>query len=213
MAELDPQRLSFKYRLVQDGLLDADESPEDYPQEWCFSVSATVYHRFDDDGRERRVGRGRVYVVPDATDIDLFEVLDAHSQELADVAAMLLTDRPDLLAALAAGTRHDLMYVADLELHREFRGQGLGRSILRALLEAVGRGVGLVILQAAPQLSGELDDDGDAGMGIGRTGRVATGETGIDGAVARRRAKRSLARYWQAAGFERAAGDYYARLV
>lgn len=206
MAELDPQRLSFKYRLLQDGLLDAEESPEDYPQEWRLSVSATVYHRFDDDGRQRRVGRGRVYVVPDATDIDLFEVLDAHSQELADVATMLLTDRPDLLGALTASARHDLMYFADLEIHREFRGQGLGRHLLRGVLEGVGRGVGLVVLQAAPQLSGETDDGGLDGGAIG--------DGGLDGGgLGRRRAKRSLARYWQAAGFERAAGDYYAKLV
>lgn len=196
MAELDPRRLSFKYRLVQDGLLDAEESPEDYPQEWRFSVSATVYHRFDDDGRERRVGRGRVYVIPDATDIDLFEVLDAHSQELADLASMLLTDRPDLLDALAASTRRDLMYLADLEIRREFRGQGLGRHVVRGVLEAVGRGVGLVVLLAAPRPSDEMDD------------------TEVhDGGSGQRRANRSLARYWQAAGFERASGDFYARLV
>jgi GNAT superfamily N-acetyltransferase len=157
--------------------------------DWSVSIEGLVWDSEDDDGdgREVHVGDARFSVVPDAGLIDLFMTLDAVDHELAGVAEMLTTERPDLLPNAAMELGGDLLVLSSLWIDPEFRGHKIGHAILKAILGTVGRATALVVLQASPVLT----DDGPE-----------------EGSPEHSAAKEALRRYWADFGFREAARDY-----
>lgn len=194
MPSLEPDDLSFEYRCVYNGVPGPGHVPDDYPMAW--TVSVTAYGDSDggsDDGEnDVHVGGAMFYIVPDVPQIDLVKTLDALSQELYNVAHMLVHERPDMLPSL----QPDLLYLQSVQVKPEFRGQGLGHTILEAVLATVGRGVGTVVLMPAPILR---DDDG---RWLEGTPKEDTAE--------HLRIQESLRRYWMDFGFVPATPMYLA---
>jgi GNAT superfamily N-acetyltransferase len=82
----------------------------------------------------------------------LFQVMSAHSQILSDVYSALFrkgdksvnrTDQYDFL-----GT--NLLFIDYLCLHPEYRGYGLGRPLLMGIIEEIGCGAEIVIIEPVP---------------------------------------------------------------
>ncbi|MCH6472523.1 hypothetical protein [Sinomonas terrae] len=193
MGLLEPKDLVFEFSMRRLGPEALRDIPEEYAHHWRVKITGRQLDEDFDEVDEVTVGDAEAYVIPDAAgQRDLFLTLDAHSQDLADVGEMLQIIRPDLLEALAESWGRDLLYVSYIELDRAHRGRGLGKAVLEGILDGVGRYVGLVVLEAAP-LPGD--------------------DAAEEGSLLHRSAKRSLARYWSAAGFEKADGDWMYQLV
>ena len=192
MGLLEPKDLIFEFSMRRLGPEALRDIPEEYAHHWRVKVTGRQFDEDADEVDEVTVGSAEAYVIPDAAgQRDLFLTLDAHSQDLADVGEMLQVVRPDLLEALAESWGRDLLYVSYIELEPGHRGRGLGQAVLEGILDGVGRYAGLVVLEAAPLLDGAVEE----------------------GSLLHRSAKRSLARYWSAAGFEKADGDWMYQLV
>lgn len=191
MGQIEPEDLIFDFSMHRPG--PAAGIAEEYPHFWAVEITASRFDEESDESEDVPVGTAAVYVIPEATDQEnLFLALDPHSQELADLAEMLQAVRPDLLRELDVAWGRDLLYVSCIELEEAHRGHGLGRAVLQGILDGVGRYAGLVVLQAAPVL------------GVGAP---------EEGTPAHRSAKKALARYWAAAGFEKADDDWMFQLV
>lgn len=194
MPSLDPENLTFEYGCVYNGVPGPEHDPEDYSMAWTVKVNG--YVGFDegggDSGNEVHVGAAMFYIVPDVSEIDLVDTLDAHSQELYNVAHMLVHERPDLLPSM----QPDLLYLQSVQVKPEFRGHGVGHSILEAILATVGRGVGTVVLMPAPILRDEQ------GKWVEGTPEEDTAE--------HLRIQESLKRYWMDFGFVEATPTYLA---
>lgn len=188
MQKLDPQDLILDCRMVSTGI--PDEAPEDYPQLWEVNVTtAMVDGDVAADDVDAQVGQVVAYIIPEPDRADL---LESFSKELQDVAEMLVQRRPDLLRALEEGTGRDVMFVSTLDIAPQFRGEHIGHDVLRAVLGAIGRSVGLVVLQAKPlQIDGEPEQ----------------------GSPEYEAAKAALTKYGMDFGFEVADGDYLAYVV
>lgn len=192
MAVLESRDLVFEFTMRRLGPTALRDIPEEYPQHWRVEISSNQYDE-DDDVDEVPVGKAGVYVIPDAADQhSIFMALDPHSQELANLGEMLEVVRPDLLEALDESWGRDLLYVSFVELEPSHRGHRLGHAVLDGILDGIGRYTGLVVLRAAPVLGNDSPEEGS---------------------LAHRTAKRSLARYWSAAGFEKADDDWMYKLV
>jgi hypothetical protein len=188
VQKLDPQDLILECRMVSAGV--PDEAPEDYPQLWEVNVTtAMVDGDLADGDVDAQVGQVVAYILPEPGRVDL---LEAFSKELQDVAEMLVQRRPDLLQALEQGAGRDVMLVSTLDIAPEFRGEHIGHDVLRAVLGAIGRSVGLVIQQAKP-----LQVDGEPAPGTPEY----------------EAAKTALTKYGLEFGFEVADGDYLAYVV
>jgi hypothetical protein len=188
VQKLDPQDLILDCRMVSTGI--PDEAPEDYPQLWDVNVTtAMVDGDVVADDVDVQVGQVVAYIIPEPERVDL---LEAFSKELQDVAEMLVQRRPDLLRALEEGAGRDVMFVSTLDIAPQFRGEHIGHDVLRAVLGAIGRSVGLVVLQAKPlQIDGEPEQ----------------------GSPEYEAAKAALTKYGMDFGFEVADGDYLAYVV
>ena len=188
MQKLDPQDLILDCRMVSTGI--PDDAPEDYPQLWEVNVTTAMVD--DDlvaDDVDAQVGQVVAYILPEPERVDL---LESFSKELQDVAEMLVQRRPDLLQALEQGAGRDVMFVSTLDIAPAFRGDHIGHDVLRAVLGAIGRSVGLVVLQAKPvQIDGEP----------------------AQGSPEYEAAKEALTKYCMEFGFETADGDYLAYAV
>ena len=192
MVALDPQYMTFDYRCEYRGIPGTEHDVEDYPMNWSVAVDGTVWEEDEagipiGDGEEVHVGDARFTVVPDAGLIDLFDTLDAVDQELANVAAMLTTERPDLMQEAGMELGGDLLVLSSLWIDPKYRGHKLGHAVLKAILNTVARATALVVLQAAPVLA-------DGGPEEGSPEHAA--------------AKQALRQYWADYGFQEAAGDY-----
>lgn len=189
MAALDPDYMTLDYRCQYRGIPGLDHDPSDFPMEWSVAIDGLIWDEGeeDGDGREVHVGDARFTIVPDAGLIDLFYTLDAVDQELANVAEMLTTERPELMPNAGMELGGDLLVLSSLWIDPAYRGHKLGHAVLRAILGTVGRATALVVLQAAPVLT----DDGP-----------------VEGGPEHGAAKDALRRYWAGYGFQPAAGDY-----
>ena len=194
MPSLDAENLTFEYGCVYNGVPGPEHDPEDYPMAW--TVKVTAYLGFDEGGdgtdNEVHVGAAMFYIVPDVSEIDLVDTLDALSQELYNVGHMLVHERPDLLPSM----QPDLLYLQSVQVKPEFRGHGVGHTILEAILATVGRGVGTVVLMPAPILR---DNDGKWVEG-----------TPEEDTAEHLRIQESLKRYWMDFGFVEATPTYLA---
>ncbi|MET4144327.1 hypothetical protein [Arthrobacter sp. UYCo732] len=191
MATVDPDYMRLTYSCEYRGIPSLDHDPSDFPMNWSVSIDGLVWDEGeeDNDGREVHIGNAWFSIVPDAGMIDLFWTLDAVNQELANVAEMLTTERPDLMPNSGMDLGGDLLVLSSLRIEPQFRGNKLGHAILKAILGTAGRAVSLVVLQAAPLFS----DEGP-----------------IEGSPEHTAAKAALRRYWADFGFQDASGDYLA---
>jgi hypothetical protein len=189
MTVIDPELLTFEYKLRYRGVPGMEHVPRDYPMRWEITVSAAGE---TGDGAEEEaevpVGNAVVQVVPKAGMINLFVTTDGADPEMARIAEMLTTERPDLVTEYLQDGG-DLMIVSTLEILPEYRGGRIGYQVLHAIVETVGRSVDLVVVHAVPADSG---------------GSPAKGSAEYEEATA------TLKAYWQDFGFEEAAGEYLA---
>jgi hypothetical protein len=190
--------LRLTYALNYPAKPNPYDRPEVYPQGWRIKaiIDDDEESNFgdaprDDDGGFL-VGEALVYVVPDIDRIDLFDTLDAHSGETAPFAeALHLTggQPPRSLGATLDDIplEGDLVILSSLFVEPLFRGHRAGHEILRGILRTIGRNAAVVMLRAAPVLSGEVEEEGSP---------------------AHQAASEALARYWAAAGFRPLWRDY-----
>lgn len=186
MTVIDPEQLTFEYRLRYRGTPGLEHYPRGYPMRWEVTISGTVFKDDGQGGEEVPVGNAVVEVVPNAGKINLLLARDEPDRELANAAEMLTTERPDLVTEnLEDGG--DLMIVSSLEIRPEYRGGRIGYIVLNAIIETVGRSVDLVVARAAP-----ADVQGSP----------------AEGSPEYEKATSTLKGYWQDFGFEEASGDY-----
>ncbi len=189
MTVIDPELLTFEYRLQYRGVPGMEHVPRDYPMRWEVTVSAAGLNGAGGaEGEMVQVGHAVVRVVPKAGMINLFVTTDGADAEMAHIAQMLTTERPDLVTEYLQD-RGDLMIVSALEILPEYRGDRMGYTILHAILETVGRSVDLVVVHAVPANS----EDSPA-----------------EGTPEYEQATSTLKAYWQDFGFDEAAGEYMA---
>lgn len=82
----------------------------------------------------------------------LFQVMSAHSQILSDVYSALFREGDKSVNRLDQydffGT--NLLFIDYLCLHPEYRGHGLGRPILMGIIEEIGCGADVIIIEPIP---------------------------------------------------------------
>ena len=189
MTVIDPELLTFEYKLRYRGVPGMEHVPRDYPMRWEVAVStASGTAGSAAEGEDVPVGNAVVHVVPKAGTINLFVTTDGADPEMARIAEMLTAERPDLVTEYLQDGG-DLMIVSTLEILPEYRGGRMGYTVLHAIVETVGRSVSLVVVHAAPPA-----DDGSP----------------PEGSAEYEEAKAALKAYWQDFGFEEAAGEYLA---
>lgn len=182
MTAIDPELLTFEYRLRYRGAPGPEHDPADLPMRW----EVTICGEHSDE--DVQVGSAAVYLVPKAGMINLAVAADGADREMEMVAQMLMSDRPDLVTEyLQYGG--DLMVVSSLEILPEYRGDRIGYSALHAIIETIGRSADLVVLHAAPATSGASPDEKSPEYEAATT---------------------ALKAYWLDFGFEEATGDYLA---
>lgn len=178
MTAIDPDHIRFDYRCQYRGIPGRYHDREDFPMDWNISIDGGV------NGSGPHVGDAGVSIVLDAGMIDLPMTMAAVGQEMADVADMLTTQRPDLMPNAGMDRGGDLLVLTSLWVDPQFRGHRIGHAILKAILGTVGRSSALVVLQALP------------------------GDGAEEGTPAHAAAKAALRRYWLDFGFQEADGDY-----
>lgn len=188
MSTTNPMSLEFSYSLEYRGIPHPEHDPEDYPLRW--RVTATVDSDPDGDGdpEMRHAADAVAYLIPAAGEIDLFDTLDAVSQELANMAEHLTIRRPDIVDQLESD-RTDLLYLSSVEVDEDLRGHKLGYQVFNAIMETVGRSADLTILLAAPILSDITPEEGTPAHAAEVT---------------------ALRRYWEVVGFYDIGGGYMA---
>jgi len=201
MTVIDPELLTFEYKLRYRGVPGMEHVPRDYPMRWEITVTTaggtpgsaagaedSANEGGAVEGGEVPVGNAVVQVVPKAGMINLFVTTDGSDPDMARIAEMLTAERPDLVTEYLQDGG-DLMIVSPLEILTEYRGGRMGYTVLHAIVETVGRSVDLVVVHAVPA----------AGDGSPPEGSAEYEE-----------AKATLKAYWQDFGFEEAAGEYLA---
>jgi hypothetical protein len=199
MTVIDPEMLTFEYKLRYRGVPGLEHVPRDYPMRWEITVttaagtagsSPAAEGSAQDDGTTEReevqVGNAVVQIVPKAGTINLFVTTDGADPEMTKIADLLTAERPDLVTDYLQDGG-DLMIVSTLEIVPEYRGGRMGYTVLHAILETVGRSVDLVVVHAAP-----APGDGSP----------------PEGSAEYEEAQGTLKAYWQDFGFEEAAGEY-----
>ena len=201
MTVIDPELLTFEYKLRYRGVPGMEHVPRDYPMRWEITVTTSggtpgsaagaedsAHQGGAPEGGEVPVGNAVVQVVPKAGMINLFVTTDGADPDMARIAEMLTAERPDLVTEYLQDGG-DLMIVSTLEILPEYRGGRMGYTVLHAIVETVGRSVDLVVVHAVPAASDGSPPEGSAEY---------------------EEAKATLKAYWQDFGFEEAAGEYLA---
>ena len=186
----------FDIVLQTSASLHAHGEPDDF-----ISTFRGVIYAEGEDGIRRAVGKvcaWRINAdVAAANGEPLFDVCDAHSDELHDVHALLyepdsyalkesITDRFDL-----AGW--DTLILDYVVLNPKWRGLRLGLLAVRKMIDLLGGGCGLVVSHIAP-----LRTDAHEELGVPRSW-LPRHKTPED----RKAAVRKLRRYYRQMGFER----------
>lgn len=178
------QWMRLTYALDYPARADSWERPEDYPQSWDVRayINAEILEpdcdtlEADAQGRVT-IAEARVYVIPDVGAVSLFETLDAHSAELSQFAEAFIAagSEPSQLSIQGEPVLEgDLMIVSWVSVQPRFRGHRAGHQVLKAILDAVGRGTVVTVLRAAPGLQDGMEE----------------------GSAKHRMECRGLARYW-----------------
>jgi GNAT superfamily N-acetyltransferase len=175
-----------------------------------FVVETTGYVVAEgEDGVPRRVGKVHAWRVQAALAAaageSLFDVCDAHSQELHEVHALLYEpDGYEFSGAIVSrfdAFEPDCLVLDYVVLHPKWRGLRLGLLAVRKLVDLLGCGCGLAVSHVAP-LRADAHD----------ILRVPPSWLPANGTAARQRAAtRKLRRYYRQMGFRRVGrSPYYA---
>jgi hypothetical protein len=183
------QWMRLTYALDYPARTDSWERPEDYPQSWDVRayIDADIlepdYDTLEADAQGRvTVAEASVYLIPDVGDVNLFETLDAHSAELSQFAEAFIAagSEPSQLSIEGEPVLEgDLMVVSWVNIQPRFRGHRAGHQVLKAILDAIGRGTVVTVLRAAPGLQDGVEE----------------------GSAKHRMECRGLAKYWGEVGF------------
>lgn len=178
------QWMRLTYALDYPARPDSWDRPEDYPQSWDVRayIDAEIlepdYDTLEADAQGRvTIAEARVYVIPDVGAVNLFETLDAHSADLSQFAEAFIAagSEPSQLSIEGEPVLEgDLMIVSWVSVQPRFRGHRAGHQVLKAILDAVGRGTVVTVLRAAPGLQDGMEE----------------------GSVKHRLECRALAKYW-----------------
>jgi GNAT superfamily N-acetyltransferase len=83
------------------------------------------------------------------TPVRAFDIFDAHSQELADLAPHVIDEDGELIPDVVGGFQ-DILYMSQMDVDEQWRNRGLGTRALRYLIKTVGRAAGVVVLKPWP---------------------------------------------------------------
>jgi hypothetical protein len=187
---------SFDLVLQTSGSLHPDGEPGRFLSEYNGVIRCTR-----DNGRTFKVGRVKAFRIHADLAFEagqsLFDVCDAHSQQLHDVYAALFDPTEDDLQESVRGKfdvfENDVLVVDYILLSPRWRGLKLGLLAARKLIDMVGGGCGLVVSWVFPlnPVAAEFK-------------RVPKGWIPLhQGKDEEREARRKLRRYFRRLGFRR----------
>jgi hypothetical protein len=84
-------------------------------------------------------------------------------QELANVAKMLTTGRPDALTAAGLERGGDVLILSSLYIEPKFRGNMTGYTVLNAILATAGRNTAMVVLEGPALIADGCPEPGTLG--------------------------------------------------
>jgi hypothetical protein len=194
---------SFNIHVRTGGSLHPDGEPSGFVSAYTAVITCTD----DETGAESKVGRLtalRVHAgLAHNAGEPLFDVCDAHSQELADLHALLYEPdahhfREPLMTRFEA-VEPDLLVLDYVVLSPRWRKLRLGLLAVRKFVDLVGGGCGLAVSHIAP-----LRHDAAPMLRV-----PAAWLPGHDTEAARRAAVVTLRRYFRGMGFERLGRSRY----
>jgi hypothetical protein len=203
---------TFDLVLQTAGSLHPGGGPADFVSAYRGAIRCTRGR----DGRVFKVGRARAYRIhadlAGQSGEPLFDVCDAHSQEMHEVYAALFDPGTDEMRD-AVRTKFecidsDVLVLDYVLLSPRWRGLRLGLLAARKLVDLVGGGCGLTVAYIAPLNPDSIEFEGVLEGWLPRHGSRE----------AERAAKRKLRRHFRRMGFERVEGTRFhalsmARLV
>jgi hypothetical protein len=205
LRRIDGRRAMTFFDLVlrTSGSLHPDGEPDDFVTEFT-----GVMRCEDEAGTVKRVGKVHAYRIEAALAArhgePLFDVCDAHSQQLQEVHSLLyepdgyvfkqvVIDRFDAMEC-------DSLVLDYVVLHPRWRGLKLGLLAARKTMDLLGSGCGLTVAEVLP-----LDADAQDLVGV-PTSWIPRPDT----PKAAEEGKKQLRRYCRRLGFERIGRtDYY----
>lgn len=129
------------------------------PDDFIYETSGNLFGINDNDDR-KFVGKFRAYYVDVERAIDkeepIFDVLDAHSSHLAEYFEPIFgSEAPDFSNRLLELLDHEVLgnnfLILDrLEVLPQYRGKGLGLSVLRHMIARFSSGAALVAIKPFP---------------------------------------------------------------
>jgi GNAT superfamily N-acetyltransferase len=135
-------------------LLVADD-PGDYIYRVCGRIS-----KMDNDENDIVVGKFRIYYIDVAsainTDIDVFDIFDAHSDSTAEYFESLFDPGTEGFSKNLQRLfdyeifEHNVLIIDRLELLPGYRGKNLGLIIMRRLIQRFSAGAGVVAIKPFP---------------------------------------------------------------
>jgi hypothetical protein len=192
----------FDIVLRTEASLHPDGEPDDF-----ISEHTGVIRCSGEDNVVRRVGRVRAYRINAAVAADhgeaLFDVCDAHSQEMHDLFALLYEPGgghfKDGIANRFHAAEPDCLVLDYVLLHPKWRGLRLGLLAARKMVDLLGGGCGLIVSHIAP-----LRHDAFDMLRVPKSWlpRHETKEAEREGVV-------KLRRYYRQMGFERIGRSRY----
>ncbi len=187
----------FDLVLRTTGSLHPGGEPDDFVSTHAGVVRCTR----DRDGKLFRVGKVKAYRIHAGLAHEagepVFDVCDAHSQEMQEVYASLFDPEDDDLSQAVRDQfdafDSDVLVLDYVLLSPRWRGLKLGLLAARKMIDLLGGGCGLVVSRLAP-----LNPD------AGEFSKVPSGWIPRHGSVDEvRAAKRKLRRHFRRMGFER----------
>ncbi len=176
--------------------------------DFIYETSGKLFSSDDNDER-KLVGKFRTYYVDVERAIDegepIFEVLDAHSSHLVEYFEPLFgSEAPDFSNHLLELLDHEvignnLLILDRLEILPQYRGKGLGLSVLRHMIARLSFGASLVALKPFP-LQFETTSDTEAEKKWRAMLRLDQLPTDEDAATEK------LCQYYKRLGFRRLSG-------
>ena len=175
--------------------------PHGEPDDFVSTHTGVIQCLREKDNRVVNVGKVKAYRVH--TDLarqvgeSVFDVCDAHSQELHEVYAVLFNPAEDDLKAAIRGRfdamDSDVLVLDYVLLSPRWRGLKLGLLATRKLIDLLGGGCGLAVSYIAP-----LNPDADEFLKVPK-GWIARHESEAE----QREAKKRLRGYFRQLGFRR----------
>ena len=145
----------FDIVLRTEASLHPEGEPDDFISEFTGIIRC-----FGEDNVVRRVGKVRAYRINAAIAADhgepLFDVCDAHSQEMNRIHSLLYDQEEDHFKEAITNRFHaiesDCLVLDYVILHPKWRGLRLGLLAARKMVDLLGGGCGLVVSHIAPLL-------------------------------------------------------------